>query len=104
MKRVILVMPVPTPQPGVSQLFEDLANFTRKPSPQENERVRGVTNKGVYDNQLQKNIAQGNSDAHVLSSPINRSLFSAPRKFSHIHRSLASIHNAKSHVYSFTFF
>ena len=40
----------------------------------------------------------------MLSSPVNRSIFSATCKFSYIQRSLASIYNAKPHVYSNTFF
>ena len=95
-------MPVPTPQPCVSQLFE-LGNFFRKPSPQEDERIGGVANIGVHYEKL-INIVQENSEDYMLSSTINSNLISSPCKFSYIQRSLASIHNAKSHVYSNTFF
>ena len=96
------VMPVQTPQPCVSQLFEELGIFFRKPSPQEDERVGGVANKGVHNEKLITYIAQGNSDDYMLSSPINRSLFSAPCKFSYS-KSIGPIPNAKSLVYSNTF-
>ena len=42
------VMPIPTPQHCVSQLFEELGHFIRKLSPQEDERVGVVANKGVH--------------------------------------------------------
>ena len=50
------------------------------------------------------NINQGNHVNYSFSSPIKRSLFSDPGKFSHIQRSLSSLHLAKSHVYSNNFF
>ena len=40
------VMPVPTPRPNVSQLFEELGNCIRKP--QKNEGVHSGTNKGTF--------------------------------------------------------
>ena len=95
-------MPVPTPRPNVSQLFEELGNCIRKP--QKNEGVHSGTNKGTFNEEVLSNINRENHVNYSFSSPIKRSLFSDPSKFSHIQRSLSSLHLAKSHVYSNNFF
>ena len=92
-------LPCPTPLPGFSQMFDDLGQFVRSQQTQEspgNNRGSGAN----YDTFHNQNIV-ANNEAEL---PIQRTLFPPPSKFSHILRSLVSIHNAKSFVYSSNFF
>ena len=98
------VMQYPTPQPGVSQMFEELGNFIRKPPSQNDYEVGASTNQGAGEVELETKINSSSSDRYAIGSPIKRTLFSAPSKFSYIQLSLASIHTAKSHIYSNNFF
>ena len=91
----------PTPLPGLSQMFDDFGQFVRSPPTEESpgdNRGNGDNNVTFHKN-MQNIIANNEAEP-----PIQRTLFSPPSKFSHILRSLVSIHNAKSFVYSSNFF
>ena len=97
-------LPFPTPQPAVSQMFEDLGQFVRKSSMRDVSKGNGGTGESQYIKNLHTNFKEERVDGYEHELPMSRSLFSSPSKFSNIQRSLSSIHNAKSFVYSANFF
>ena len=95
-------MPCPSPLPGISDLFEELGQFVRQPSANENFRNRSRSNAG-HTPANDSNILYGNVNFGV-NPPVTRRLFSGTKNFSHIFRSLQSVQNAKSFIYSSSFF
>ena len=95
-------MPCPSPLPGISDLFEELGQFVRQPSVNENVRNRSRSNTGQTpasdSNIVNENVVFG------VNPPVTRKLFSGTKNFSHIFRSLQSVQNAKSFIYSTSFF
>ena len=83
-------------------MFDDLGQVVRnQPS-----HRSSVSNTGSGENQecYHVNIKRDRNKDYAVELPIKRSLFPPPNNFSHILRSLVSIHNAKSYVYSSNFF
>ena len=75
------VMQYPTPQPGVSQMFEELGNFIRKP-PSQSEYVDGASTKqGADEVELDTKCNLASRETYTIGSPIKRTLFSAHIKF-----------------------
>ena len=96
--------PVSSAPSSLSSLFEDLSEVIRV-SPLEHSKVcskpaeAGVATENVYGN-----FNQPANTSFRMDIPAAKSLFSSPKKFSHIQRSVHSLHSAKSVIYGSTFF
>ena len=93
-------LPFPTPQPAVSQMFEDFGQFVRKSSIRHVSKGNGGTGESPNIKNLHTNFKEERVDGYEHELPMSRSLFSSPSKFTNIQRSLYS----KSFVYSANFF
>ena len=95
-------MPCPTPLPGISDMFEELGQYVRQSTTEQDSRRRTQADTGGSQTKVSSHEREKvNFD---FESPISRKLFPQTKEFSHIYRSLPSIQNAKSFIYTSSFF
>ena len=94
-------MPCPSPLPGISDMFEELGQFVRQSSTEQDSRRRRRADTGGS----QANVPNREREKinFEFESPICCQLFPERKRFWHIYRSLPSILNAKSFIYSTSF-
>ena len=92
------VLPYPTPLPGISDMFEELGQFVRQSATEQDSRRSNPHNTG--DSSFNDSTYDAKNLNFEFSSPITRKLFSNAKTFFHIFRSLQSIQNAKSFIYT----
>ena len=97
-------MPVPTPKPSISTMFSGLKDLVQNVSSRPAVKGPGENRSGSNDMFLGQEIFDSSNTSHNVDIPMARSLFSSPKNFSKIRRSLSSIFTAKSYVFCSTFF
>ena len=99
--------PASLPSPsnrGISQMFDDLSQYVRSSSGDRKSGGQGGTGTSHGIENVCHSSSHERKVEYELDLPVNRTLFADSKKFAQIQRSLISVHNAKSFVYSSNFF
>ena len=96
-------MPLPTPRPETSAMFTGLSEFVQRASTEPIYRASsGFDSGGLEPSMVNRDYANQYSPSFGI--PIAPKLFSSPKTFSRIRRSLNSVLAAKAYVCGSTFF
>ena len=96
-------MPLPTPNPATSSMFSGLSEYVQKVSSEPAYGSRGV-NSGLFNGIVSGHMDQSNEFNQSRGIPTAQKLFSFPKLFSKVQRSISSVLSAKSYVYGSNFF
>ena len=95
-------MPVPTPKPSASSIFAGLRELVHPSAADRPNDGPSGPRSGQFN--MASSLQFNTSKEFYPGTPMAYNLFSSPKTFSKIKRSLSSVFAAKSHLYSSTFF